>query len=36
MTSQAARQKPTRSAEKASFDWQDPLLIEEELSLHHA
>ena len=32
MTPQAARQTPTRSAEKASFDWQDPLLLEEELS----
>ena len=32
MTPQAARQKPSRSAEKASFAWQDPLLLEDELS----
>jgi len=32
MTPQGARQTPTRSADKASFDWQDPLRLEEELS----
>ena len=39
MTPQAARQKPPRGTEKASFDWQDPLLLEDEFSdlqpLHH-
>src|SRR5258708_4593055 len=32
MTPQAARQTPPRSADKATFDWQDPLLLEDELS----